>query len=317
MNGDVAMTTLRKWLALFAILLLAKFLVSLVFAPKMPVPPSVKSATTDLSNDLLQSDSIQCLIGKTLELKLAACDRVIKAAEGDHQRLAGALTGRANTYYISGKFTEAKADLKQALTLEPRSTDAMMTRSEIAIEEGRYEDALADQNDAISIDGETSYFLFERGLTNYFMRRLDKAAADFAKAQELGAEDIDTLLWHSFCLSELGQDDQGVLQASLGRLRAKAAADGAKNSELAFDITLMQFAIDGQNPERLVSSAEEIKDQRLQSYELTYIHYIIGHRLMLAGGGDESLRHFQAVVDLGKERSPMFMAAKYFLQTVE
>jgi protein O-GlcNAc transferase len=153
-------------------------------------------------------------------------------------RTARELNDRGNAYRALGRFEEALADLESAARLLPDSPHVLNNRGNVLRDLGRLPEALADFNAALALlpdfttacsnrghalldlnrprealecfeavlrslpqDGEA---LFGRALALLRLRsRLAEAAADFARAGELGVERVETLIGRAAVLAEL------------------------------------------------------------------------------------------------------------------
>jgi predicted O-linked N-acetylglucosamine transferase (SPINDLY family) len=153
-------------------------------------------------------------------------------------RTARELNDRGNAYRALGRFEEALADLDGAVRLLPDSPHVLNNRGNVLRDLGRLPEALADFNAALALlpdfttaccnrghalldlhrprealecfeavlrslpqDGEA---LFGRASALLRLRwRLEEAAADFARAGELGVERVEALVGRAAVLAEL------------------------------------------------------------------------------------------------------------------
>ena len=139
---------------------------------------------------------------------------------------ANILVERGQDYHMNRQFDLAIADFSAALKLA-NSPSMLLQRAASRRAKGAYEEAIADCTAALAIDArdnglEVWDIYNERGYTEFMAARYDAAAADFAKALELGAgARTDDVLWGSYQLAWLhiaharaGQNDA----EELGRL---------------------------------------------------------------------------------------------------
>ncbi|MGK7941305.1 MAG: tetratricopeptide repeat protein [Crocosphaera sp.] len=117
-------------------------------------------------------------------------------------KLAEAYNNRGIVYYEQGKYEKALAEYNQAIQLNPQYFEAYCNRGVIYYEQGKYEKALADCNQAIQLNPKDASVYYNRGLTYKANRNIEKAISDFEKAAELYKQQANQE-WYQNSLDEL------------------------------------------------------------------------------------------------------------------
>jgi tetratricopeptide (TPR) repeat protein len=143
------------------------------------------------------------------------------------------LAERGQDYHLNKQFDLAVADFSAALKID-HSPSTLLQRAASLRAKGAYEDAIADCTAALQIEArDTGLELWdvynERGYTEFMAARYDAAAADFAKALELGAPArADDVLWLPYQLAWLhiadaraGKNDSEELGKFSGKINDK------------------------------------------------------------------------------------------------
>ena len=120
-------------------------------------------------------------------------DALVQLPALDPQHQATALGHRGETYRLMGRYEDALADVDQVLTLKPEDAWNLANRGETYRLMERYEDALADLDRAIAIDPEDAWNLARRGVTYGQMGRYEDALANFDHVLTLKPEDAFAL----------------------------------------------------------------------------------------------------------------------------
>jgi RNA polymerase sigma factor (sigma-70 family) len=109
------------------------------------------------------------------------------APQGNPQDAAAYLK-RGRTYLNQGDYDQAIADLNQALQLDPKSAGAYFSRGRANKLKGNYDQALADYNQAIQLNPQMVAAYINRGQIYNMADRYDDAIADFNQALQLDPE---------------------------------------------------------------------------------------------------------------------------------
>ncbi len=120
----------------------------------------------------------------TAEQSLAACSRLL-ADRSEAKNQAMILRNRCGIYYTKNDYDRALADCDQALSMEPNSAIGYNRRGLIWYQTKRYESAIADFTQALRLDANFAYAYFNRGLARRAQGDTGGADADRAEAIRL------------------------------------------------------------------------------------------------------------------------------------
>ena len=118
----------------------------------------------------------------------------------------------SSAYLLGGRDREALADDDEAITLEPEHAGTHLNRGVSQAKLGRYKEALADYDKAIRLEPDNARAYFNRGLSQAKLGRRKEAITDYTEAIRLKPDNARAHL------------NRGVSQAKLGR-RKEAIAD--------------------------------------------------------------------------------------------
>jgi tetratricopeptide (TPR) repeat protein len=97
---------------------------------------------------------------------------------------------RAFAYEWLGKYDEAIADCNLAITIDPRDPDGYESRASVYHKTGQHDLAIADYTKAISLNSKDAIYCYhERGKIHQELGRYDAAIADYTKALNVGPDD--------------------------------------------------------------------------------------------------------------------------------
>lgn len=111
---------------------------------------------------------------------------------------------RANEYYRHNEYIHALDDVNNALTYAPGGdTDtrfqAYMLRAGIYNQTGRHEQALADLNSAVALDGDSYAAVYQRANTEFELGNYPAARMDYTRLQRLNSRSTEALLGLARC----------------------------------------------------------------------------------------------------------------------
>ncbi len=111
---------------------------------------------------------------------------------------------RANEYYRHSEYVRALDDVDHALACAPTGdTDlrfqAYMLRAGIYNQTGKHEQALADLNSAVSLDGSSYAALYQRANTQFELGNYGPARADYTRLQRFNSRSSEALLGLARC----------------------------------------------------------------------------------------------------------------------
>lgn len=116
------------------------------------------------------------------EIMAAACTAVIQSGQFSGQQLAAAFNQRGIAYGRQGDYQHAIADYDEAISLDPKHVSAYNNRGIAYARSGDYERAIADYDEAIQLDPKYALAYNSRGFA--YTRRGDDnhAIADLSEA---------------------------------------------------------------------------------------------------------------------------------------
>ncbi len=123
---------------------------------------------------------------------------------------AAVLVDRAEAYLRQERFNEALADLDNAIELRPEEVFARMLRARLHEIEGRPGDAMADYDELLLLLPESSDVLVERGIFHLRLGDLEAAARDFDEAVARFPEDSYARLERAIFRAESGDAEAAL-----------------------------------------------------------------------------------------------------------
>ncbi len=221
----------------------------------------------------------------------------------------------------AGRFTEAEADYRRALSLDPDHPLALQLLGLARLHSGRPKEAIEPLRRAVNLDGGSSRFRFSYGLALNAVERFEEAADQFSRALELEPELIEAEAELGLALFQLGRLEEALdhyrrvielkpeqvqvrrqyarVLHRLGRL-AEAAEEYREVVRLEPDAALDHFTLGviwthlGHRNRAIESYREAI---RLQP-ELAEAHNNLGNVLDSAGHYEEAVFHHRRAVEL-------------------
>ncbi|HXC30301.1 MAG TPA: tetratricopeptide repeat protein [Stellaceae bacterium] len=141
---------------------------------------------------------------------IAACTKVIEAAQEPPDRLAAAVFSRGLVYTLTDQRDKADADFDAALRLNPKLARIYIIRGYQAIGDDHLDDAVKQFDQAIAIDPKLAAAYEGRGLAFTSDSQFDKAIPEYQKAIELDPKDASTYSGLALAYQEKGQDDRAI-----------------------------------------------------------------------------------------------------------
>lgn len=120
------------------------------------------------------------------ERLIRACTAVIRSGRQTPENLARAFFNRGRAFSDQGEYDRAITDFDQAIRLDPEYPDAFNNRGVAYSGKGQYERAIEDFDQAIRLDANYAIAIYNRGLAARSLGREDEAAKYFAKARQVG-----------------------------------------------------------------------------------------------------------------------------------
>ena len=103
--------------------------------------------------------------------------------------MAEAYLNRGSAYREKGEYDKAIAEHTEAIRIDPNFAKAYLDRGrDYSVEKGEFGKAFADWTEVIRIDPNNAQAYYLRGIVYGGIGEKAKAAADFAKAKQLGLD---------------------------------------------------------------------------------------------------------------------------------
>lgn len=118
-----------------------------------------------------------------------------------------------DTNVLDGKLNKCEKKLKK-YPFEPR---LYITRGMLYFQLGQLHDSLKDFNKAEELNPQLTPYLWQRGLTYYYLAKYAKAARQFELSLSIHSQDIETTLWFFLCIAQL----EGIVSAQESILNVK------------------------------------------------------------------------------------------------
>lgn len=151
-----------------------------------------------------------------LEKILESTSAVIARARLQAQDFSAAQCEHARTLAFLGRNAEALSDIQEAFSLRSASADMLKCSGEVRFTTGDFARSVADLSRTLALqpaDFETHFF---RGLSNYYLGKIQDAAGDFKSAQTLAqspAERLRAGIWLMLCARQLNTDESSAVPA--------------------------------------------------------------------------------------------------------
>jgi len=190
---------------------------------------------TNCQGSNTDDDAVCVYCGQTLK-KRGWWRRILDAFAGD-QSLAHAQAG--NKLQEQGRFEEAVAEFDEAIRINPERAVTYNDRAFAHGEMGQHDKALADFSEAIRLEPQNAFYHVNRGGTHGEMGQFDRALED-----EIEAIRLDTQL-------AMAYNNRAFTYTSLG-MDAEAEEDVKRVEELGEDASELRDMIEemkGQRPD--------------------------------------------------------------------
>lgn len=151
-----------------------------------------------------------CISGKDSELRIAACSKIISAAELAAPIRADAYRARGEAYAERAAHQEAVADFTEAIKLRPQDGQAYYGRASSQLALQRTIAAVADLSEAIKYLGNSPGLFVARGYAQLVKGAPDEAIADFSVAIRLDPKNASALNNRGLAYRKKGDLDNAV-----------------------------------------------------------------------------------------------------------
>lgn len=120
--------------------------------------------------------------------QLVACNELIGKQGNSNETRADILAARGEAYHRLGDFRKALADYDQAISLDPGSSYALYNRGLIHQNSGDLSRAMADYSASLKLRPDNADGYLYRGVLLLHSGKLDEAIADFTRSNQLAPD---------------------------------------------------------------------------------------------------------------------------------
>lgn len=117
---------------------------------------------------------------------------------------------RGNLAYDKREYKQAIADYNQALSLDPQLSEIYYKRGNIYADQQQYQQAIADYNQAISLNPQLFKAYYNRGNAYYTQKQYQQAIADYNQALKLNPQLAEAYYNRAIIYDDQGQVDQAI-----------------------------------------------------------------------------------------------------------
>jgi lipoprotein NlpI len=148
------------------------------------------------------------------EPRIVACTQSIKSGKWTGNNQAINYGNRGKAYEDKGDFDRAIADYNQAISINPGNATFYNNRGIAYRGKGDLDRAIADYNQAISLNPKDHDAYYNRGISYRTKGDLDHAIADYNQAISLNPKDPDFFNNRAFAYREKGDFDRAIADYS-------------------------------------------------------------------------------------------------------
>jgi lipoprotein NlpI len=160
------------------------------------------------------------------DVMIAACTSVIQSGKLSGQQLASAFNNRGIAYNRKGDYEHAIADYNEAISLDPNHVSAYNNRGAAYVHRGDYDRAIVDYSEAIRLDPKYALVLNNRGFAYRRMGDDDHAIADLSEAIKLDPKLVPAYNARGAAYIRKGDYDRAIADFSEAiQLDPKASGD--------------------------------------------------------------------------------------------
>ena len=140
-------------------------------------------ATAAFAQSLEQQVAL-CMTGDPtlLDQKIAGCTALISSGRLSEENLAAAFNSRGNAYDDKMDYSQAIADYNEALRYDPQSSMAFFNRGQSFSRQQNHDRAIADYSEAIRLKPQYAKAYYGRGISERRLGKSAESAADIARA---------------------------------------------------------------------------------------------------------------------------------------
>jgi lipoprotein NlpI len=128
-------------------------------------------------------------------------------------------TNSPRAYFVRAKIHEfmqahdqAIADFTSALKHDPKASDVYLARGMEQFRAGRIQESVNDFDKVIELVPARAPYLWQRGISLYYLGRFEDGRRQFETHQKVNSEDVENAVWHYLCVARV----EGVAKARAG-----------------------------------------------------------------------------------------------------
>ena len=140
------------------------------------------SSTNGTTSGAFLSDQQRCF---ARDISISGCTAIIQSGKETPENLTNALLNRGDAYGQEGQYDRAIEDFDQAVRLSPNNATAFLARGAGYASSGQQDRAILDYDQAIRLNPNYAEAFYNRGVAFRAKGQSARAAADFAKARQL------------------------------------------------------------------------------------------------------------------------------------
>jgi lipoprotein NlpI len=190
-----------------------------------------------------------------------------------------AYNNRGNAYKAKGDNDRAIADYNQAISLDPKDALAYNNRGNAYKAKGDNDRAIADYNQAISLDPKSSNSYFNRGRSNLYAGSVEKALADLNQASALAPKYAYAALWLD-------------IVSQRNNLPSRLPQTSSQLDMTAWPAPVVRLFMGQMTPGALLAAADN-PDATTKRDQVCEANFYIGELSLMKGSKDEATRLFR------------------------
>jgi len=168
----------------------------------------------------------------SLDLRIGGCTALIQSGRLEGENLSLAYYNRGIAYFKKSQYDRAIADFDQAIQLDPNSTFALNNRGTAYARKGRFDRAIADFDQAIRLNTNYAITYINRGSAFARKGQYDRAIEDFDQALRLDPNDASAIANRKMAMQLKG--------SSAGAVSGVASARKKQNSPEQIKATALE-----------------------------------------------------------------------------
>jgi lipoprotein NlpI len=171
-------------------------------------------------------DVTDCVNGSSVEVKVAACTRLLQSHGLNNANIAAVYFDRANAYRDLGSADLAITDYGQAIRLRPDLAQAYNSRGALLLARRDVQHALADFDAAVRLKPDFGDALLNRGAARASRHDYQGAISDYDAVLNLRPNDLKAVLNRGIALGETRDYPRALTDFSAAIRLAPEASEG-------------------------------------------------------------------------------------------